>query len=366
MMGLVGLVGYTPCDLCGFLTHAVAAHTTPGWIPKMTASVRRTLCLALVLPFVCLALVVGAGAAQASPDSYNPTSGATFNNPYGGNAARAKINHKLIRTINSVTKGHKIRIASWNFRSHAIAHALIAAHHRGVSVRVIMDYSNWNPDITNSIARRTRDALSHGNRHRTSDMTSWLRRCKGSCRGHHGIAHTKFYTFDKVQKKKDVVMYGSANATLLASTIQWNDIYTVSGSEQRYQEFIQVFNQMRPDKAVKQGFLHHTIGNLDLGFYPYTGAGTASDPVLSTLNSIRCTGATKGTGINGHTKIRIAQTATYGKRGLAIAERLATMEKRGCNIRLVYAMFGGGVLKVLRAAHVPMTHLAYDIDCNGI
>ncbi len=42
------------------------------------------------------------------------------------------------------------------------------------------------------------------------------------------------------------------------------------------------------------------------------------------------------------------------------------MKKRGCNIRLVYAMFGGGVLKVMRAAKVPMTHLAYDIDWNGI
>ena len=51
------------------------------------------------------------------------------------------------------------RIASWNFRSPAISRALIRAHQRGVSVRVIMDYGNWNPDIPNAIAKRAHDAF---------------------------------------------------------------------------------------------------------------------------------------------------------------------------------------------------------------
>ena len=88
-------------------------------------------------------------------------------------------------------------------------------------------------------------------------MTSWLRRCHGSCRGHHGIAHTKFYAFDKVDHTRNVVMYGSANATELAATIQWNDIYTFTKSPDKYHEFIRVFNQMKHDRAVKQGYLHY-------------------------------------------------------------------------------------------------------------
>jgi hypothetical protein len=333
----------------------------------MTTSLRKKLCLALVLPVAAIALVAGlSGSAQATPSHYNPTRGATFNNPYGGGVAAHKIVHKIVQTVDSVRTGHKIRIASWNFRSHAIADALIRAHRRGVSVRVIMDYGNWNPDIPNNIARRTHAALAKHDKNRHKDMTSWLKRCHGACRGHHGIAHTKFYVFDKVQKTKDVVMYGSANATELAATIQWNDIYTVTQSQDKYDEFINVFNQMKRDRAVKQAFLHYQHGRMGLDFYPYRGKGTAKDPVLSVLNDVRCTGATQGAGINGHTKIRVAQTATYGDRGLALAQRLATMKKRGCNIRLVYAMFGRQVLKVLRGAHVPLTHLAYDADCNGI
>ena len=122
--------------------------------------------------------------------------------------------------------------------------------------------------------------------------------------------------------------------------------------------------------AVRQGYLHFNHGKMQLDFYPYTGRHTKRDPVLSALNNVRCTGATQGTGIHGHTKVRIAQTATYGARGLAIAHRLASMKKRGCNIRLVYAMFGRQALEVLRhdagPGGVPMTHLAYDADCNGI
>jgi phosphatidylserine/phosphatidylglycerophosphate/cardiolipin synthase-like enzyme len=329
--------------------------------------VRQRLGLALVLPVVAVALTsVSASPAQATPDHFNPRKGATFNNPYGGKVASHRILHQLVRTINSVRPGHKIRIASWNFRSNVLADALIRAHRRGVSVRVLMDYGNWNPDLPNATARRTHRALALRDKHRAPDMTSWLRRCRGSCRGRHGIAHTKFYLFDQVQKTKDVVMYGSANATLLAATIQWNDLYTFTNTPAIYDEFSHVFDQMRKDKAVRQGYLSYQHGRNRIDFYPYTGKGTTKDPVLSVLDQVRCTGATRHTGIHGHTKIRIAQTATYGNRGLALAQRLATMRKRGCNIRLVYAMFGTQALKILRAAKVPLTHLAYDADCNGI
>ncbi|MGA8245440.1 MAG: phospholipase D-like domain-containing protein [Nocardioides sp.] len=336
----------------------------------MTTSLRRALSLALALPLLTLSIAVGtSGAARATPDHFNPHRGATFNNPYGGRVAAHRIVTKLVRTINSVKKGHKIRIASWNFRSPAIAGALIRAHHRGVSVRVLMDYGNANPDSPNAVARHTQDELAQGNKHRPHDMTSWLHKCHGSCRGKHGIAHVKFYTFDKVEDTKDVVMYGSVNATELAATIQWNDMYTLTKSKSRYNEFIHVFNQMRLDHAVKQGYLDYPRKNLDIAFYPYTGEHTKVDPVLKVLNRVRCSGAAPGTGINGHTKIRIAQTATYGERGLAIAHRLVQMHERGCNIRVVYAMFGSRALHVLRHTSptpVPLTHLAYDSNCDGI
>ena len=73
---------------------------------------------------------------------------------------------------------------------------------------------------------------------------------QGLVPGRHGIAHTKFYTFDKVQRTRYVAMYGSANATLLAATIQWNDIYTVTKSRA---EVRRVHQGLQPDAARPAG-----------------------------------------------------------------------------------------------------------------
>ena len=110
---------------------------------------------------------------------------------------------------------------------------------------------------------------------------------------------------------------------------------------------------------------------MQLGFYPFTGQADQRDPVLSVLNNVRCTGATHGTG---HQRPhqdpdrpdRDVRRPRSGDRRTG----WRVMKKRGCNIRLVYAMFGRQALQVLRheagPGGVPMTHLAYDADCNGI
>ncbi len=238
----------------------------------MTTSLRRALSRVLVLPLLTLAIAVGAtGVARATPDHFNPHRGPTFNNPYGGRAAAHQIVTKLVRTINSVKKGHKIRIASWNYRSPQISRALIRANQRGVSVRILMDYGNANPDVPNAVARHTQDMLRQDNKGRPHDMTSWLHKCRGSCRGKHGIAHTKFYTFDKVDNTKDVVMYGSVNATELAATIQWNDIYTLTKSQEPLHG---VHPRVQPDasRTTRSSRATSTTRgkSLDIGFYPYT------------------------------------------------------------------------------------------------
>jgi hypothetical protein len=51
-------------------------------------------------------------------------------------------------------------------------------------------------------------------------------------------------------------MYGSANATQLAATIQWNDIHTLTRAGQ-YTEFQRVFKQMHVNDPVRQGYLHY-------------------------------------------------------------------------------------------------------------
>jgi phosphatidylserine/phosphatidylglycerophosphate/cardiolipin synthase-like enzyme len=331
--------------------------------------------LAPLLVASMLVVLGGSQAAAAKPKQpkprFTPAAGATFNNPYGGTAARRAIMRKLLRTIDSVPRGEEIRIASWNVRSHNIASALLRAKKRRVSVQIVMDRSNWMETNPNPDAARLYRELKKGNKHRRLERRSWLRQCRGACRGPHGIAHTKFFLFSKAGEAENVVIYGSNNATELAADIQWNDIFTRVNKPDEYAEFLSVFNEMAVGRKPKGGgYRVWNHGSFTSVFYPYAGkAAPKGDPAMDALSRIRCKGATTP-GSRGRTKIRIAQTAMYGERGIAIAHRLAQMKRRGCDIRIVYAMFGNEVLRILRReagpGGIPLTHLAWDRNEDGI
>jgi len=306
--------------------------------------------------------------APLSPKHYTPPPGPTFNNPYGTTEQKRANIRKLLLTIDSVPRGGEIRIASWNVRSNNITQALLRAHRRHVSVQVVMDYSNANPSNPNVDVQHLRDGLRVGDERRKPDRRSWLRECRGACRGPHGIAHTKFYLFSQAGKAHDVVIYGSENATELAATIQWNDMFTVVDRPEMYADFAQVFKEMshdhKPDGGAYRSFTYPEVTTV---FYPNFGKGVPDeDPDLSRLNMIRCSGTTGGVGVDGHTKIRIAQTSMHGERGIRLAQRLATMERRGCDIHIVYAMFGNEVVHILRSAGIGLTHLAWDSNEDGL
>ena len=333
----------------------------------------RKIISSIVAAVVVAASLVGLQGAPASatPDHYVPKTGPAFNNPYGRTADVRRLIRQVNRTIDSVPRGGKIRISAWNVRSYHITSALLRAHRRNVSVQVVMDRINWNPNNPNEDAQRLKEGLRVGNAKRPAEKKSYLRRCLSACRGKHGIPHSKFFLFNKIRDKRGgqvrtvrwVTMYGSYNATELGATIQWNDLYTVKEQPERWQVFEDVFHEMAKDKTRKQGLVGYDDGVVNTFFYPYTGAGTELDPDLAVLDSISCTGAATP---SGRTRIRIAQTAMYGDRGLVLARKLAQMKRAGCDIKIVYAMFGGEVLDILRAARIPLTHLAYDANEDGL
>ncbi len=306
---------------------------------------------------------------KPAPDKYTPPAGPKFNNPLAGREARNRIRTHLLRSINSVPGREQIRIASWNVKSADMQNALIRAHERGVSVRVIIDRGNAGPASPNPGFDRMSRAFSQGQKSRKPSQKSFTRRCVSSCRYYSGIAHTKFFLFSKAGRAENVVVYGSNNMTDLAAHSQWNDVFTVRNRGNIYDDFLRIFDEMRRDKAVKQPYKIFPRGALTEYFYPYKGRGTARDPLLRDLNDIRCKGATGGTGTRGRTKIRIAQTSMHGERGKAIANKLADMYENGCDIKIVYAVFGNQVLKILRNTRrgaIPLRQIAQDFNLDGV
>jgi phosphatidylserine/phosphatidylglycerophosphate/cardiolipin synthase-like enzyme len=300
---------------------------------------------------------------------YTPTTGVRFNHPLRPKLKR-RINTHVLKTIQAVPKGAKIRALSWNVRSAPYRRALINAHRRGVSVRILMSRAVASRQAPNQDYGILRRELRKGNKKRPKAMKSWMRSCKASCRGPSGIAHAKWYIFSDAGKADWVVMSGSANLTEVAANNQWNDLYTVVGNRRLYGHFNHVFRQAAKDRPAKPAFLEFPMRNRSSAwFLPYRGRGADGDPVMKVLRPVKCAGANHHSGIRGHTAIRIAQTAILDERGQEIAKRLKYLHNHGCNIRLVYTVLGPDVGKILRrdGGHgpVPMRQIAQDFDDDG-
>lgn len=350
---LLALVLVLEGPIAGGAVNPAAAVAAPAAAPVSTAVVAKA-----------------ASGNGNAPDNYAPKGGVKFNNPLAGPKVRRTINRHILRSINSTKARAKIRIATWNLRSDSIINALIRAHRRGVSVRLIMDAGNANGQNPNDGFALLKEKLSITPKERPAHRRSWARRCKGSCRGPSGIAHTKMFLFSEVGGVKNVSMYGSHNATDLAASHQWNDIYTVVRRPGIHDRLNEVFHEMAQDKTAKQPYVTYKASPFLLEVLPYAGKNTKGDPVMRELGKVTCRGARGGTGINGRTALRIAMTSWHGQRGIKIANRVRKLWNNGCNIRIVYAVMGNNVLDVIRSragrGGIPLRQITQDFNEDGV
>ncbi|GAB2884947.1 phospholipase D-like domain-containing protein [Nocardioides pacificus] len=312
-----------------------------------------------------------AGALQTAAkrgNRYSPRPGVKFNHPL-----RPKMSHRINKHIRlsilSTRAGQRIRIFSWNINSAVHSRALIAAHKRGVSVRILMSNGLAEGQGAQGDYRQLRSALSKGQRKRTAAQKSWVRTCRSSCRGAKGIAHAKFYTFSKAGASRNVVMVSSANLTEAAARNQWNSVFTVVGRQKVYDQYQKVFAQASRDRRATPPYRTFKDGNLEGYFLPYNGPQAKGDPVVRLLSRVLCTGTTGTAGINGNTAIRIGQTAFLNERGIKIARKINSLYQQGCNIKVIYAVMGGAAGKELWAGgprgRVPSRHIVQDFDADG-
>jgi phosphatidylserine/phosphatidylglycerophosphate/cardiolipin synthase-like enzyme len=332
---------------------------------------RRNLHVGVLVLAMCLGLLATGPSTAAAAGRYDPPSGVLFNNPLGTTAERQAIFQHLLRAVKSSPKNSKIRMATWNFKSPRLTDALVDAHRRGVSVRITMSRGNANAENPNpNYDRLNRVFSTRANAKRPEDMTSWIRRCSGSCRGAHGIAHTKVYLFSKVGPARNVMMFGSANATDASARYQWNDMFTVKERPALWKRWEQILAEMGNDKPLKAPFARFGSPRFTAMVYPFTGrTAPKTDVMLTELRRIRCAGAVNA-GVRGKTSIRIAQTAWTDERGMALAQRVRSMWDRGCDFRVIYAMMGTKIYHYLRSPKgrgpVPMAHIVQDWNLDGI
>lgn len=322
--------------------------------------------LALLLATAGLLVPVGsASTAAAAPDNFTPKAGVTFNSPLGNQATRREIFRKVMRSVNSAPKGSNINIFTWNFLTSEGKDALLRAQKRGVRVRLLMDDLNVEA-MPNPPFRALRAGLKKGNRQFPAKRRSFAKVCEKTCRGGGGAAHSKFYTFSRVGKARNVVIQGSANFTLASTNNQWNDVYTHVGNQKVFDFANRIFSQAVKDKPAKKPYADRNFGNFRLLMFPNTGRKVA-DPIMQTLNRVTCRNATN-TG-TGRTRLRIFPDVMRQARGDRLARKVKKLWNNGCDIRIGYTVMGISTGRILRdpsgRGPVPMRHMVQDTNNDG-
>ncbi len=339
--------------------------------------------LALVLSATAVPLLGGTAVAdplfeQTSPTvallndppavgTYSPKQGALFNNPTIPDQRRMIIRH-IQKSIGSTPAGATIRIALYSFDVASAADALVAAHQRGVHVRMIMDDHYMTPEWQRMIDELGTDA----------DAESFAITCHGSCMVDHekSSVHLKLYMFSTSGTSKLVSMVSSSNLTHGQTNNGWNDIYTIVGSRGMYGAYKRYFEDMTAGAlGTKNPFYYRMVesGNKKTYLSPRGEPGRDNDTMMEIFDNIECTGADPGFGTkDGRTIIKITMYSwTTGR--LAVAKKLWRLNDMGCAVSVIY--FSGStwpeVLAELskpgsRGGGIKLRDSARDSDADGV
>jgi hypothetical protein len=318
---------------------------------------------AAVLVFSALTSVGADAATTRTPARYlGPADGVTFNNANGSSKWRNLT--KVLEAIRHAPRGSTIRVVTWSYFYGHGTDALIAAHRRGVSVRLVM--ARAKSKESHDFRRLKRALAGSGNSRRPYALRSGAKSCKATCRGRAGTMHAKMFLFSRTGPARDVIMWGSPNITRASATLQWNDLFTMKNRPVLYRYGMKVFDQMWQDRNVAGPYTIVRDGPVGLGVLPYRGTG---DWVSNQLRTVRCSGATGGTGVGGRTKIRVAQAVIRGTIGNRIATYLKRLWNQGCDVRILYTVRGVKAGRILLAKSgrgpVPMRHYVQDTNGDG-
>lgn len=292
--------------------------------------------------------------------SWRPPSGAVFNHPRGTEAARWRIVRTVDQAIRNAWPGSRIWIVLYLMDSKPTADALLAAHKRGVEVRMVVNKETASSPQVARVARAVNgdngdpDPVTNQPL-RWGPDESFVTYCEGSCRSRGGFAHSKFYLFSHTGAAKDVTMVSSSNLNAGGAVKGWNDLYVIQDDPKLLYEpdnpltltagFATIHDQMAADRPIEgEVYREVTSGPYTAGFFPTTDD---RDPVYEDLNQVQCTGATGGAGLNGRTVIRVSMFTWSRARGIKFAHKLVALGKARCDVGIIYAAPGIRVRKIL-------------------
>ena len=298
--------------------------------------------------------------AQVDRKQWRPAPGGFFNNPWGNQAAKFRIERQVVAAIRHAHKGSYIRIAVYTFVRVNVAKALIKAHRRGVHVQVLHNDHQYTTAM-----KMLKGALGTDRGKKSWDYT-----CKTGCRSVQGVLHDKIYLFEHTGSARKVVMTGSANLTGNAAIHQFNDHLVKNNVPSLYRTLLELFWELMRDKKARPLYQHKVLHAYQLWIMPHPHTTAKNDPVMQILRKVRCKGTTGGTGTKGRTKLRVSMHAWNGDRGTWTARRLRHLYARGCDVKVMWSLGGAKMKRTIgmrtHRGRVPRHSNSYNTDCDAL
>ncbi|MEQ4306049.1 phospholipase D-like domain-containing protein [Plantactinospora sp. B6F1] len=273
-------------------------------------------------------LAAAAFLAPTTPAVAAVSSGAIFNNPTVASQQYAIVEH-LQGLIQGAAVGSTIRVAIYHFSLTRVSDDLIAAHDRGVNVRVVVDSQSRDyPAVTNLIGAL---GTSRAN-------PSWVTVCTTgrACIGNLNtpIMHNKFFLFSDTSGSTNVLVQSSANLTSGNAERYWNNAVTLVGNTAVYNSYVNYHSDLAAKVKNNDYYRTTSSGNAKSYFFPRAGSSASTDTIYNMLNeNVTCQGNTSVGTETGRTIIRVGMW--HFSRN-SIANELRDLANQKCWVEVVY------------------------------
>lgn len=288
--------------------------------------------------------------------------GPVFNDPLGSADQQAAIFTQLIRLIDATPAGQDIRASMFEFADLGVADALIAAHNRGVNVKVVVDdstYEGADPAAWNALKNPTTGLGSDDSK------SSWIVVCDDRFEDDDGVDdvkrgclateppgpaynHNKFFLFSKIGPFDDgtsyskVVFQTSSNLSDWYKVESYNDSVTFADAAvyDGYAAFHEAERAARYSSTGNNAYYRSTPTGSTYRAYFFPRADSSynnpdSDTIVNALKEVSC--AYTGADGNRHqTDVRVVMLNFLGSRK-QVATQLAALRAAGCWIDVIYA-----------------------------
>ncbi|AIS02087.1 phospholipase D-like domain-containing protein [Streptomyces glaucescens] len=324
------------------------------------------------------ALVLG-GAPQAAALTKPVINGPVFNDPLGTAEQQKAVFTQLVALIDATGAGQTIRGSMFEFGDQQVADALLAAHRRGVDVKLVVDDSTYVDGEGRQYANPAYESLKSGLG--TSDTArSWVVVCDDRFEDNDGVDdvqrgclavappgpaynHNKFFVFSKIGPFDDgtsyskVVFQTSSNLSNWYKVESFNDAVTFSDSAV-YDGYASYHEKLRAGRHLASGnnnvYFSTPTGSTYRGYFFPRGDSSynnpATDTIVNVLDEVSC--AYTGTDGKRHqTDIRIVMLYFNDSR-IQVADKLAQLRAQGCWIDILYASAESKVKSTLTGANI--------------